>query len=285
MMSKKRGFTLIELLVVIAIIALLVGILLPALAKARNTARMTASMSNCRQLNFAMFTYRNENKDYMPMIVTSTSPSSPGYSSFSFGGKNCDQRWQGQNGGLWDTPAYMRPLNAYVYPTLTLEQTLTPQNRGLQQMDAFKSPGDKGSFQWLTPYPQADATKTSYDDVGTSYHCNMNWWPRVYQFTSQTAPQSAGETGLKFYQRVLKDGIRRMTMASNFASSEFVWVHDQTADIVSNDPQRRNWVGEFGDRNKSVMTFLDGHTDYVELIPGASKGPGYRFHFPMPGEP
>ena len=284
MMSKKRGFTLIELLVVIAIIALLVGILLPALAKARNTARMTASMSNCRQLNFAMFTYRNENKDYMPMIVTSTSPSSPGYSSFSFGGKNCDQRWQGQNGGLWDTPAYMRPLNAYVYPTLTLEQTLTPQNRGLQQMDAFKSPGDKGSFQWLTPYPQADATKTSYDDVGTSYHNNFKWWDPVMAYMNSHGGQRPGESTFQYWNRVLKDGMRRMNTGANLDSTKFVFMHDQTGDIVAEDPLHRNWMGEFGGRNKSVMTFLDGHTDYVEMIPGYYITPNYSFHFRMPGD-
>ncbi len=284
----QRGFTLIELLVVIAIIALLVGILLPALGKARIVARQIKSMSNCRQINSAMSNYRSDWKEGMPMLI-STRGGSIGWSTWSYGGKFCDQRWAGQSGGLFDEPANTRPLNPYLYPQQQFEPVAASGQipldvRNSLDLQVYQSPGDKSSFQWYPNYPTADISKSSYDDVGTSYHCNMRWWDRLIAGT----PQSNGETTLKYWRRVLQIGIKRMTGADNFKTSEFIWIHDQIGDIVAHDPQNRNWNGEFGGRNRSVCSFLDGHSDYVELRtsgPNQSNpreaGPRYTFFFPM----
>ena len=64
---KRRAFTLVELLVVIGIIALLVGILLPALNRAREQSRSVACKSNMRQIFFALASYTNENKMWLPI--------------------------------------------------------------------------------------------------------------------------------------------------------------------------------------------------------------------------
>jgi prepilin-type N-terminal cleavage/methylation domain-containing protein len=281
---RRFGFTLIELLVVIAVIALLVGILLPALAKARNSARLTVSLSNCRQLISAYAAYKNDHKDYLPMVAAYSSETNAGYSSFSFGGKNCDERWGIRDSGRYDTPAYQRPLNTYVYANLVIEPVLNPFNRKSIELEVYRSPGDKASYQYQNPYPTPEVAISSYNDVGTSYHVNMKWWPSVSSFVNARYPRPSGETSLGLTNRILREGMRRINAATSFDPTKFAWVHDQMGDVVANDPQRRNWNGEFGDRNRSVMSFIDGHTAYMELTPGVLSGQGYSFHFPMPND-
>ncbi|OGV56584.1 MAG: hypothetical protein A2X45_15290 [Lentisphaerae bacterium GWF2_50_93] len=61
-------FTLIELLVVIAIIAILAALLLPALNQAKETAKSIKCINNERQICLAMFSYADEQDDYLPNL-------------------------------------------------------------------------------------------------------------------------------------------------------------------------------------------------------------------------
>ena len=63
--KASRGFTLIELLVTILIIALLAALLLPALGRAKLTARRINCVSNLKQINIALSSYRSDNKGSM----------------------------------------------------------------------------------------------------------------------------------------------------------------------------------------------------------------------------
>ena len=323
-MRARRGFTLIELLVVIAIIALLIGILLPALGKARNASRIAISLNNTRQIMLGFSTYRSETKDQVPMRL-------PGYlngrlgnnggalwDTWPYGGKNNNLRWQGLFGAGWDEHAYTRPLNPYLYSGMALERpagyvstgngtapgltgdprfwtlnrgTLTPAQRAAFEMTVYRSPGDKMTCQTpgLWPNPDPSVGLSSYDDVGTSYHYNMKWWDQQHVgFPSD-------------YTQRFDYGIRKIRLAGEFdPTNKFVWVHDQTADTAANTgtgpiPLRPQFMGEFGEKNKSIMGYLDARAEYNRVVSGSFYDPmretppygvgKYIFIFNLPGTP
>lgn len=70
----RRGFTLIELLVVIAIVAILASILFPVFAQARAASKRAASISNLRQIGFAVMLYATDNEAYPMHSSVGTTP-------------------------------------------------------------------------------------------------------------------------------------------------------------------------------------------------------------------
>ncbi|MGD9688750.1 MAG: type II secretion system protein [Phycisphaerales bacterium] len=286
MERDRRAFSLVELLVVIAIIALLVGVLLPALAKARLAARLGVSLNNVRQLNIAFSGYRLENKDALPLKVSGASGFASQMAPWAFGGKFCHDRWIGRSA---DVHPLDRPLNAYVYEGFSIDRWITRELRDTIDLPAFKSPGDKATLQVEQimgdeGIPEPDQSRSGYDDVGTSYLCSVSWWQEVEDSMRMDSRQrrQPGESTYDWYTRVLGEGAARITRASEIMASRYVWVFDQTGQAVSTDAQRRSWKGEFGDMNKSVSGFLDGHADYVTYVPGALKGPGYTLLYSKP---
>jgi prepilin-type N-terminal cleavage/methylation domain-containing protein len=284
---RRAGFTLIELLVVIAIIALLIAILLPALKEARRAAQLLQSKMNLNQINNASSSYHAENKNRLPMRVSPNSTNTTGgASSWSFGGKWGDVRWQSVYNGIFDEPVGTRPLTVYLYPNIALPRVPVGQSLRTLELPIFRSPGDVATYQYQNPYPTPEYGFSSYNDVGTSYHMNLRWFDalRASMNADPMARQRPTETAWQYFVRIFETGVRRMDIGGVIEPAKFVYVHDQIADVVANDPQRRNWMGEFGMVNYAVVAFLDGHVDYLPIVPGATSGPGYNFHMRYPSD-
>ncbi len=325
----SRGFTLIELLVVIAIIALLISILLPAIGKMRIVAWKIKSLSNIRSICFAAATYQEAYQGWLPLFPPKTGRgmlpefipnSSPmqrnalnGYCTWTFAGKNPRgqnsagvQTWPTYFGGIFDIEAADRPLNAYLTnqpfnaPDAPQLMAANAPEREKAVMPVMHDPSDKLGHQWggggnppMGGWPNPNALDPAtgqvscYDDVGTSYQFNVKWHDQLVGDPTGPAPgQQFGTGGMLNYYL----GLRRLRAADSFNPSKFAWLHDEYADIiVYNTSATYQIKNGYGDYNRSVMGFMDGHAGYIRVRSGNLQTPpfdnsflndDYQFIFP-----
>ncbi len=270
---SKRGFTLIELLVVIAIIALLVGILLPALQKARQAARQAVHLVNLQQQALGMATYRNDFRDSVPEAYRA-SPTVLAIAPNLIGGKfnAADSTYTVGSGGAYDFWPIERQLNSYLYPSVIFEAKTTgipptPAQRASLELPIWRSPGDvftiyTGPFQGVAQR-RINPTRSTYDDIGTSYMYNTIWFIAKLQLSP-----AASETTVQRWRRLQRQGMQQMTLAT-VNPSKFVTFTDKTMIRVINSQADNagaliDFEGEFGGRNNCGMAFLDGAARMVQ---------------------
>jgi prepilin-type N-terminal cleavage/methylation domain-containing protein len=288
--SRSAGFTLIELLVVIAIIALLIAILLPALSTARKAAQQSTSLANMRSIGQAANQYANENtKGLIPPPYAEWRDAQFIYrlrSMWSHGGKNNNRRWAGTTA---DAPAGGRILNYALTDRNVRLNTAVPIPDVDRQLELrlWQSPADRGTlFSGIQPindfsagaFPRVDPRLSSYDDVGTSYLNNQFWFVDLFNRLPRPADTSLASDFQQFFY-AWEFGSRQI-MSGRGSMSQFVYVTDKTAvQFTWNDTTNTgsdtlspplgpwmNWTSEFGDRNRSIMAFMDGSARYTELV-------------------
>lgn len=265
---RRHAFTLIELLVVIAVIALLIGLLLPALGKARRAGQQTISLANVRSIAQAGGVYQQDQKGMLPLQPSLDNQFNPvnAWCTWSSWGRHTSGYWLGRSGGVFEVRAENRALNVYLNPSIgpRTNQPLSSVDSGRTNltMPVCRDPSDKISHQrnWPNVNTGADAAFSSYDDVGTSYHWQAKWFDQVL-----FDPQYSGYS----YVRLFEVGARRFRIADTFQPSRMVWLNDEWADIIINNrnDNAREKNG-YGDINRSVLGFMDGHAAYLPIIPG-----------------
>jgi prepilin-type N-terminal cleavage/methylation domain-containing protein len=274
---RRRGFTLIELLVVIAVIALLIGLLLPSLRRARLEAQKAISLSNLHQIGQSGSHYQGDNKSMLPVVPRGVPVAQTINAWVTWGGwgKCCNagptsSNFWSQYGGLFDIAPAARPLNQYLFPDLLPAAADVNGARKIFQLPVCRDPSDKIGHQqtWDAFGPVfgvADENvdrSSCYDDVGSSYLLQIKWF-------FQTSAYLGGN-----WTAAWRLGARRLSLSDGFMPSRMIWVNDEYCDITINQlspgAQIRNG---YGDINKSVVCFLDGHVRYLTMIPGGESDP------------
>jgi prepilin-type N-terminal cleavage/methylation domain-containing protein len=269
------AFTLIELLVVVAIIALLIGVLVPALSRGREAARLATSMANMRQITIAAVNYSHHHNDNWPVVplerldttgdgppkyVTGEEAGDIAFNSWGFGGKTNHVYWTTMT-PINNVPIERRPLNPWVYPDLDFAKLGGFGRKGNQirniELEIFRCPSDKASYQrgfWAKD-PSPSVEISSYDDCGTSYHMNVKWW---FEF-AESIPDTMDRW------RKTKPMFRRGGLGG---PSKFVWLYDQTMDVLTHHTNEISREGHHGGFNRSKAAFMDGHVTYLTVDPG-----------------
>lgn len=266
-MRSARAFTLIDA-GVIAVSGLALAALADISAFTPRPQLIAQSLNNLRAIGVANAQYRADNAGYFPIELTNNprrlSPPTGGvgWCGWSFAGKNNAGWWQSTSWltRFFDVEAADRPLNSYLYPKMVFHAPTPPAQlpadsefRLTEQAPLNRDPADSWSNQ--RSWPNTTKGISTYDDIGTSYLWTSSWWRQLVSISQWEDRMNAGTA--------------RLAAGTGITPSRYVWCADPFASLVPEasgaTTMIRNW---YGDMNKSVMLFYDGHTDYLPTFPG-----------------
>jgi hypothetical protein len=235
------------------------------------------SLANVRSIATAGASYQSEQKGWLPVVPTGIPVPTTINAWITWGG------W-GKFGGLawvpprapvniFDISPANRPLNPYLYnerlPTAA-DLATDPGIRQRFKMPWFRDPSDKiGHQQTWNAFdpsygqviPNRDGT-SCYEDVGTSYLLQAKWF-------EQTKAYVGGN-----WTRAWNLGAARLRASDSFMASRMVWLSDEYADLTMNQVNdNARIVNGYGEINRAVIGFLDGHAKYAPIIPGGEGDP------------
>jgi hypothetical protein len=230
--------------------------------------------SNLRLIAQATSAYREDHQGYYPIVLSYTRGSTPrpgvtqeGWCTWSFGGKNNHSYWGFR---AFDVEAADRPLNPYVIPDeffaappIPMRMSGADPARARAQAPMFRDPGDLVTRQ--RNWPNETPGVTGYDDVGTSYQTNMEWWSQITQGS---------------FEARFNEGTRLLAVGQGVHPSRFVYLSDQLSAILLNNFNTRLRIRNgYGDLNFVPLLFVDGHADYQRLVSSIRTTPTYTFRF------
>ncbi len=272
-MCRSQGFSRFDVLG-IALILVVGGAILAGMTP-RPNGPSPLTFTNLQLIGQATAAYRADHQGYFPLVLSYSrgsrqvaGASLEGWCGWQFGGKNNNAFWASR---AFDVEAADRPLNPYIIPdeffaAPPFPARMSPSDpaRVRAQAPMFRDPGDIATHQ--RNWPQATSGVSSYDDVGTSYHTNMNWWGQLGSIPD-------------FTQR-FNEGTRRLAVGEGVNPSRFVWLSDEFSAIITNSTNARLRVlNGYGDQNFAPLLFVDGHVTYERLSPTLHTTPRYTFRF------
>jgi hypothetical protein len=267
----SRGWSRTDVITVLAGCVVLgcVGVSLVLAEPTGRGERLSESLANLRAIGAAVGQYRADNNGFLPLELTTIRRRPPasntrvdGWCNWQFGGKNCDSHWFNAYRGTFDVEAADRPLNPYLYPDSTFVAPTPPERlpandpaRRSAQARVFRDPADVNGWQRLWPN-RNNPPIGSYDDVGTSYFNNMQWYDQV-----------PGSLVTRFVE-----GTRRLAVEQGVDPARFVHFSDELASIVLyNTNPNSQIITNHGTFNQSVTLFADGHAGLVTFRPGNTR--------------
>lgn len=247
---RQAAFTLIELLVVISVIALLIGILIPALGKARASARIAVCGTRLQQIGVGLVLYSADFDNRMPQAAGPL----PGGGSSVIGALFAGKRGQLPFYGINELGAQGRPLNRYV-----VSQAFPPDTEGETiEIEAFKSPVDKGAQNTGIPIDEFAKTESMYDLVGSSYTLNDHALDSEEHTT--LVPQGGGRMPF------VKEPTKTWTVATHT-----IYTYQENGD------KEMYWMNK--SQEFANMLFLDNHVRTKVAVPKGvvNTTPDYTF--------
>jgi hypothetical protein len=139
----------------------------------------------------------------------------------------------------------------------------TDPRRTHDQAEVFRDPWDRSSNQ--RNWPIRNQSVSCYNDVGTSYHFNMNWHQQL---------DSQGNS----FTNAWNIGAARLASGQNVTPSRMAIVMDQYADIAHYTTSTMI-VTDSDAINRSSMLYYDGHAAYNTLLPRTLSTPQYTVLF------
>lgn len=257
-----RGFTKTELLAAAATLGVVSCVVLAGDGWTQTQFKLNASLCNLAQIGKAIGQYQHDNANHVPdASVYDLSGSFTGWTSWTWGGKNCSTFW-GTNVSFADVYASKRTLNHYVHPDRTFPplKSHSDPDRALAKAEGFFDAADALGHQ--ESWPQSNKNGLScYDDVGTSYMTEMVWFRQIEAVTP-------GHDWFK----TMKEGQRRLAVTQGVDPARFVLMADEFADLVLYQGSTTAKVtANHGAINKADGVFYDGHAALIEFLPGGKR--------------
>jgi prepilin-type N-terminal cleavage/methylation domain-containing protein len=274
---RPRAFTLVELLAVTSITALLMSMLLPSLKSARENAKRVKCQANLRQINTALYEYIIDGNALPLFWVTDDRGYIRGWCEWKYGGWiGINTDWDDVSDGVFRIPANKRPLTVYmnkgrVAPPKRKNGTLWEE----VGQPVFECPSDRTCqhIKYYSPYPEPGLQFSSYEDVGTSYYINFDWW---YQTDLPTGPDWDGDGRREPTPGIAPAELTNQGQRANWparfrqgvdiwkrqmGSSRFVTLMEEPFDeAVYAGTQEMGAHGRF---SRHVLAFFDGHVAYL----------------------
>lgn len=268
-----RGFTLIELLVVVAIIAMLISILLPALRDAREQGKLAVCLSNLRSLMTATVLYFQDYNDSFPYMVSGdpNGGRQAAVCSWYYGGRTSDLYWRDEDEfkPLLFLPVTQRPMNEYLLGG-DVENDVWRGNeiQEYTEVPVLRCPSDWKSHQrfWAR---EEQAEISSYEDIGTSYHCNLH----ALMDTNVDPWERGGAGWYKLGRQLVRD-----TLGGQVSTLTF-FLEDPMDFAIGEDSQAARLIQLAGNHRRfsyHACGYLDGHADYGLRDTRRWCGPGWQ---------